>query len=486
MPPPFALAMLRSIFRAGFPSESVMFRRLLAIVLFAASSLGVAFADEVVPQSRSQIELTFAPLVKQAAPAVVNVYTKTVVKRQAMPFFDDPFFQQFFGGQLGGQPQDRIQNSLGSGVVVRPDGLIVTNNHVIADAQEIRVVLSDGREFPAKIIAADEKFDLALLQIDTKGQKLPTLELKDSDEVDVGDLVLAIGDPFGVGQTVTMGIISATARTNVGIGDYGYYLQTDAAINPGNSGGALLSTDGKLVGINTAIYSKSGGSIGIGFAIPSNMVASFIAAESSGGKLVQPWIGASGEPLTADIAASMGFAHPGGIVVRQIYAGGPAEKAGLKPGDVITGINGRDIGDAGGLRFRLATLKMGTQAKLNVVRKGEALELPVDLIAAPATPEPEETLLKGEQPLSGAVIANLSPALSDALGVGEWQGVVIEKIRRGSYADRFDFEPGDILIKINGTAVGSVTDVQAAVANPADTWSIAVNRGGQTKTIEVH
>jgi serine protease Do len=444
-----------------------------------------ALADEMVPQSRSQIELTFAPLVKQAAPAVVNVYTKTVVKRQAMPFFDDPFFQQFFGGQLGGQTQDRIQNSLGSGVVVRPDGLIVTNNHVIADAQEIRVVLSDGREFPAKVISADEKFDLALLKIDTKGQKLPTLALKDSDTVDVGDLVLAIGDPFGVGQTVTMGIISATARTNVGIGDYGYYLQTDAAINPGNSGGALLSTDGKLVGINTAIYSKSGGSIGIGFAIPSNMVASFIAAESSGGKLVQPWIGASGEPLTADIAASMGFAHPGGIVVRQIYPGGPAEKAGLQPGDVITGINGKDIGDAGGLRFRLATLKVGTQATLNVVRKGQSVSLPVNLIAAPATPAPEETLLKGEQPLSGAVVANLSPALSDELGVGDWQGVVVEKVRRGSYADQFDFEPGDILIKINGTEVGSVAELRDAVAKPADSWNITVNRGGQTKTIQV-
>jgi serine protease Do len=458
----------------------------IALALAATLFTAPALADAVVPQSRSQIELTFAPLVKQAAPAVVNVYAKTVVKRQAQPFFDDPFFQQFFGGQSGGQSQDRIQNSLGSGVVVRADGLIVTNNHVIADAQEVRVVLSDGREFPAKVISADEKFDLALLKVETKGQKLPVLELKDSDDVDVGDLVLAIGDPFGVGQTVTMGIISATARTNVGIGDYGYYLQTDAAINPGNSGGALLSTDGRLVGINTAIYSKSGGSIGIGFAIPSNMVASFIAAESSGGKLVQPWIGASGEPLTADIAASMGFAHPGGIVVRQIYPGGPAEHAGLQPGDVITGINGRDIGDAGGLRFRLATLKVGTQAKLDVVRKGQALVLPVDLIAAPATPAPEETLLKGEQPLSGAVIANLSPALSDDLGVGNWQGVVIEKIRRGSYADQFDFQPGDILIKINETPVASVADVQAALAHPADAWAVIVNRGGQTKTIQVH
>jgi len=459
----------------------------LAGLLFAclALSFGLAAADDAVPQSKAQIALTFAPLVKQAAPAVVNIYTKTVIKERPLsPFFDDPFFQQFFGGQA--LPRERVQSSLGSGVIVRPDGLIVTNNHVIAGADEIRVVLHDGREFPARVIAADDKFDIGILKIDPKGEKLPTLELKDSDEINVGDLVLAIGDPFGVGQTVTMGIISALARTNVGIGDYGYYIQTDAAINPGNSGGALISTDGKLVGINTAIYSKSGGNIGIGFAIPSNMVARVLDAEASGGKLVQPWIGVSGEAVTADIATSMGLPHPGGVVVKQIYPNGPADHAGIKPGDVIIGINGRDVADPGGLRFRLATLKVGASAKVEYVRRGQQQDAPVDLIAAPEQPPRQETVLKGKQPLVGAVIANLSPAVSDELGIGDWQGVVILKLQRGSFADqRLGLEPGDILIKINGDAVGSVDDVVAALAKPTDTWALTVSRNGQVKTIEV-
>ena len=337
----------------------------------------------------------------------------------------------------------------------------------------------------ATVIAADEKFDIGILKIETKGEVLPTLELKDSDDINVGDLVLAIGNPFGVGQTVTMGIVSALARTNIGVGDYGYYIQTDAAINPGNSGGALIGTDGKLVGINTAIYSKTGGSIGIGFAIASNMVARIVDAEASGGKLVQPWIGVSGEALTADIAVSMGLPHPGGVVVQQVYPMGPADRAGLQPGDVIVGVNNRNIGDPGGLRFRLATQKVGGTASLNVVRRGKALDLPVKLIEAPEEPARDETELKGEQPLNGAVVVNLSPAVSDELGVGEWKGVAILKIRRGSYPDKIGLEPGDLLIKINGKDVYSVDEVVAAVSQPADQWSLTVSRNGQSKTIEV-
>jgi Do/DeqQ family serine protease len=457
--------------------------RLLATFALSITLATPAFAQEAVPQTKTEIELTFAPLVKKAAPAVVNIFTRTVVKERPMsPFFDDPFFQQFFGQQA---PRERVQNSLGSGVIVRPDGIIVTNNHVIAKADEIRVVLSDGREFPAQVVSSDEKFDIGILKIDTKGEVLPTLELKDSDDINVGDLVLAIGNPFGVGQTVTMGIVSATARTNIGVGDYGYYIQTDAAINPGNSGGALIGTDGKLVGINTAIYSKTGGSIGIGFAIPSNMVARIVDAEASGGKLVQPWIGVSGEALTADIAVSMGLPHPGGVVVQQVYPMGPADRAGLQPGDVIVGVNGREIGDPGGLRFRLATQKVGGTASLNVVRRGKDLELPVKLIEAPEQPPRDETVLKGEQPLNGAVVVNLSPAVSDELGISEWKGVAITKIRRGSYPDKIGLEPGDLLIKINGKDVYSVDEVVAAVSQPADDWSLTVSRNGQSKTIEV-
>ena len=465
-----------------------------AIVAFTAAWLGLAGAalaqdvvpQDVVPQSETQIKLTYAPLVKQAAPAVVNIYTKKVVKDRASPFFDDPFFQQFFGDQFNlGKPRERIQNSLGSGVVVREDGLVVTNNHVIEGADQIRIVLNDNREFEAKVIAAEDKLDLALLKLDTKGEKLPVLKLRDSDDLEVGDLVLAIGNPFGVGQTVTSGIISALARTNTGIGDFGYFIQTDAAINPGNSGGALIAMDGTLIGINTAIYSKSGGNVGIGFAIPSNIVARVIDAEGNGGKLVQPWIGVSGEAVTADIANSMGLPKPGGVVVQALYPDGPADTAGLKAGDVVVGVNDRDVMDPGGLRFRLATLPVGTTAKINVIRKGEALAVSVPLVAPPSDPPAQETILDGKQPLNGALIVNLSPALSEELGVQEWRGVAVMKIKRGSYADRFGLRPGDLLVKINDTRIDAVGDAVAALAAAPDKWSITVSRNGKVRTIEV-
>jgi serine protease Do len=455
-----------------------------ALVLLAPSP---ALAEDAVPQSQGQIDLTFAPLVKAAAPAVVNIYTRTVIKeRQASPFFDDPFFRQFFGDQFkSGQPKERVQGSLGSGVIVRTDGLIVTNNHVIEGADQIRVVLNDKREFEAKVIAAEERLDLALLKVETKGEALPVLTLRDSDELDVGDLVLAIGNPFGVGQTVTSGIVSGVARTNTGIGDFGYFIQTDAAINPGNSGGALISTDGKLIGIPTAIFSKTGGSVGIGFAIPSNMVAAVIKAEGNGGKLVRPWIGAAGEAVTNDIAQSLGLARPVGVVVQQLYADGPAENAGIKPGDIIVGVNGREVEDPEGLRFRLATLPVGENATLNLIRKGAAIDLPVALIAPPDQPAAGETLLSGRQPLSGALIVNLSPATADELNIGAWEGVAIAKIKRGSIADRVGFEAGDLIAKINDHEITSAADLATLMDETPAPWSITVNRGGKVKTFNL-
>ncbi|MGH6892671.1 MAG: Do family serine endopeptidase, partial [Dongiaceae bacterium] len=401
------------------------------LILAAALNAVPAAAQEQVPASPEQITLTFAPVVKMVAPAVVNIYTKKVVKQPALsPFFDDPFFRQFFGDQFNfGQSQERVQNSLGSGVIVQSDGLVVTNNHVIDGADEIRVVLNDGREFAAKVVSQEEQLDLALVRMETKGVKLPTLAFRDSDDLEVGDLVLAIGDPFGVGQTVTSGIVSGLARTRTGINDFGFFIQTDAAINPGNSGGALVTTDGKLVGINTAIYSQSGGSIGIGFAIPSNIVRAVVAAEASGGKLVRPWIGVTGEALSAEIAESLGFDRPGGVVVKELFPGGPADKAGLKPGDVLIAINGRDVLDPQGMAFRLATMPVGDVATVAVVRKGQRLELPVELVPAPRKPEPDETWLDGPQPLKGARVANLSPALGEELSVSGWKGVVVMAVK---------------------------------------------------------
>ncbi len=263
---------------------------LLAAPAFAAPPAPAkALPRPAVPQSLMQVQMSFAPVVKRVAPAVVNVYARSVVQQQVNPLFDDPMFQRFFG--VSPQMRQRVQQSLGSGVIVRPDGTILTNNHVVQGGQNIVVVLADKREFKAKVVLADARTDLAVLKIDAKGEKLPTLAFGDSDRLSVGDLVLAIGDPFGVGQTVTMGIVSALARTGVGASDYQFFIQTDAAVNPGNSGGALVTTDGKLAGINTAIVSRTGQYAGIGFAIPANLVKRVLESSSTGGTKL-PWIGA--------------------------------------------------------------------------------------------------------------------------------------------------------------------------------------------------
>jgi serine protease Do len=459
----------------------------IGLIVVAALVATPAVAQDAVPTSPQQITLTFAPVVKKVAPAVVNIYTKTVVRQQALsPFFDDPFFKQFFGDDFNfGRSRERIQNALGSGVIVNPDGLVVTNNHVINGADEIRVVLNDGREYPGKVVSQDEQLDLALVRIDTKGAKLPTLEFRDSDDLEVGDLVLAVGDPFGVGQTVTSGIVSGLARTRTGINDFGFFIQTDAAINPGNSGGALVTTDGRLVGINTAIYSQSGGSVGIGFAIPSNIVRAVVDAEANGGKLVRPWIGVTGETLTADIAESLGLAKPGGVVVKELFPGGPADKAGMKPGDVLTAINGREVQDPQGMAFRLATLPIGKTATVAIVRKGEQMDLPVQLTPAPREPAPDETWLEGQQPLMGAQVANLSPALGEELSVSGWKGVVITAVKRGSYARELGLRRGDIVARVNGADIDTVKQLKTALAHEQDQWELSIERDGKIKTFTV-
>jgi Do/DeqQ family serine protease len=464
------------------------FIRPIALLLLAALSVsaGNPAAAQTVPSTRSQLTYSFAPIVKQVAPAVVNIYTRRVVETRSSPFMNDPFFQQFFGSDSNfGVPQQRVQSSLGSGVILRADGLIVTNNHVVKDSDQITVVLNDKREFPAKVLLADERIDLALLKIDVGSAKLPTLALADSDGLEVGDLVLAIGDPFGVGQTVTSGIISALARTQVGIGDYGFFIQTDAAINPGNSGGALVTMDGKLAGINTAIYSRSGGSVGIGFAIPANMVTAFLAAQGNGGHVNRPWIGVSGQGVTSDMAEALGLDHPTGIVVSQLYPGGPGTVAGLKQGDVILAINGKTIEDPGSLRFRLATIPIGSQATLTILRDHQQMDLPIQLVAAPESPPAEKTLLKGQQPLAGATVANLSPALADQLQLdSDWRGVVIVEIKRGTTAFRFGLAPADIITAVNGQPVATVSELQAALSS-ADHWEISLKRDGEIKTLRI-
>ena len=457
----------------------------ISAIVFAVVALLVvpAAAEKQVPASKDQIQLSFAPLVKKAAPAVVNIYTRKVVRRRAMaPLFDDPFFRRFFGEGFGFEtPRAPVQNSLGSGVIVGADGLVITNHHVIEGADEITVVLADRREFEAKVVGTDKRSDLAVLRLDTGGEALPFLELRDSDELQVGDLVLAIGNPFGVGQTVTSGIVSALARTQVGISDLRSFTQTDAAINPGNSGGALIGMDGRLVGINTAIFSKSGGSLGIGFAIPSNMVRTVIAGITGGGRLVRPWLGAWGQGVGADIAASLGLARPAGVLVNAVHAAGPAGRAGVKVGDVLLAVNGHEVDDPESLKYRIATLAVGGTAELTVWRRGRRSKVRVALVAPPEDPPRELTELKGPHPLAGATVANMSPALADELSLETVEaGVIVMGLRRGSSAGRLGFRTGDMVRAVNGQHVDSVRRLKTLVAERVRRWRITLQRNGRT------
>lgn len=418
------------------------------VIMAIAAFMGQASAQSV-PQSDTQIKLSFAPVVKETAPAVVNVFTARTVQTA------DPFYRFFFDR---GVTRERVQRSLGSGVIVRGDGIIITNNHVVGDADEVRVVLADRREFEAEVLLADERTDLAVLKVDTQGEELPFLQLSDSDELAVGDLVLAIGNPFGVGQTVTSGIVSAVARTGVGISDYQFFIQTDAAINPGNSGGALVDLAGRVVGINTAIFSRSGGSIGIGFAIPANMVKVILEAATSDGRIRRPWFGAEGQPVTSDIAQSLGLDRPSGLLINDVYAGSPAEVAGLQPGDVVLAINGSAILDSGSLRYRLATEKLGTDVPVTILRGGEEQQITMRLSAPPEIPPRNITEIEGRNALQGLTVGNLSPAFAEELGLPfDETGVIVLNVGPRSPARRLNlFARGDIILEINGISIDSV------------------------------
>lgn len=447
----------------------------LLLVMVALLPLFPAKAQERMPASQGEIELTFAPLVREAAPAVVNVYTKKVVRQNVSPFANDPFFRRF-----GSMPRERVESSLGSGVIVGADGVIVTNNHVIDGATEFRVVLNDRREYAAELVLADERTDLAVLKIDTEGETLPVLPYADTRSVEIGDLVLAIGNPFGVGQTVTNGIISATARTDVGISDYAFFLQTDAAVNPGNSGGALVNTTGELVGVNTAIFSRSGGSNGIGFAIPSEMVKRVVDAAINEGRITRPWLGLKGQSVTFDMAKAQGLARPVGVMVTEVYDDGPADKAGLRRGDVVLSVGGREVFDERGMKFLAATLAPGERAELNVLRGGKERVYRVKLAPPPGTTEAELVLLDGRHPFSGAEVAELSPALAEEIGRDPFQsGVLVTRILRGAYARRI-VRPGDVIRAINDSEIDSLDDLELALGrDTGGVWAIAIDRNGQ-------
>jgi len=459
----------------------------LAALALLASSVPVE-AQRAVPESAAAMKQSFAPVVKRAAPAVVNVYVRHRVERMVSPFFDDPFFGRLFGERFN-IPRERIQNSLGSGVLVGSDGVVVTNNHVIQGSgeAEITVALADGREFPAKLILKDEQTDLAVLRLDAQGAQFPSIEFSDSDSLEVGDLVLAIGDPFGVGQTVTSGIVSALARTQVGISDYQFFIQTDAAINPGNSGGALVDMDGRLAGINTAIFSKSGGSHGIGFAIPSNMVRLVVQSALKGGKVQRPWLGASLQAVTPDIADSLGLDTPSGALVAKVHAKGPAAKAGLQAGDIVVSVDDKPVQNPQGFQYRFVTKGIGGAAVLSVLRKGQRVKTTITLVAPVEDPPRDARDLLGRHPLTGCKVANLSPAVAQEVGVDDdtREGVVVLEVKEKTPAARLGVKRGDIVVAVNNEKVKSVAQLATVLDLAGGGWRLSVERGGKVFNLAI-
>jgi Do/DeqQ family serine protease len=462
----------------------------------AAALIGIAVASLAAAQERSpvrrvpsspdELRLSYAPVVQRAAPAVVNVYAAKMVAVRN-PLFDDPIFRRFFGVPGGpGGPGDQVQRSLGSGVLVDPAGLVVTNNHVIEGADQVRVSLTDKREFEAEMVLKDSRSDLAVLRIKAHNERFPALELADSDALEVGDVVLAIGNPFAVGQTVTHGIVSAVARTQVGITDYQFFIQTDAAINPGNSGGALVDLAGRLVGINTAIFSRSGGSQGIGFAIPANMVKVVVASARSGGSTVRrPWLGARLQGVTPEIAEGLGLKRPAGALIASVAPASPAARAGLKTGDLITAIDGQPVEDANAFEYRFATKPIGGTARLGITRAGKELALNVALESVPDTPH-EELVIASPSPFQGAKVSNLSPALAERLRLDpSAQGVVIVDIANGSPAQSLGFQPGDLVLSVNNAKIVKTRDLERVAGQQTRRWSITIVRAGQQLSVEL-
>ncbi|MGH1467132.1 MAG: trypsin-like peptidase domain-containing protein [Cognatishimia sp.] len=450
--------------------------RAIAIAL-CLSLASIASAETQVPKSQAEISLGFAPLVKQAAPAVVNIYAKRVVAVRESPFQGDPFFQNLF--REFGTTRPKVQNSLGSGVILSADGIIVSNYHVVGMATDIRVVLNDRREFTAQVLLSDEANDLAILQLNSD-EEMPFLPLRDSDNVSVGELVLAIGNPFGVGQTVSSGIVSGLARSGTAAGaGQGYFIQTDAPINPGNSGGALIDVNGELIGINTRILTRSGGSNGIGFAIPANLVTEFVhQARAGNNQFEKPWAGAVGQSVDADIAESLGLDRPGGIVISALHAASPYRAAGIRVGDVILSVDGQPVTNGAEMVFRMAVAGIGSVAKVGGLIDGKHQVVEVDLIAPPDSPARQQETTGRRSAIPGMVLSNINPAVSVQFGLPlTAQGVVVED--PGDIGARAGLRVGDILLDVDGRATPDVAGVIAALKAAKDRLVIEVQRGSR-------
>jgi len=450
--------------------------RMLLVVLCLSLLPRQADAQQArVPQSLAEVQLSFVPLVKEAAPAVVNIYARRVVAERNSPFMGDPFFQGLF--RNFGTIRPRVQNSLGSGVILSEDGIVVSNYHVVAEATDIRVVLNDRREFDARVLLSDEESDLAVLRLEN-ADTMPFLRLRDSDSVEVGELTLAIGNPFGVGQTVSSGIVSGLARSGTATGSArGYFIQTDAPINPGNSGGALIDTQGRLIGINTSILTRSGGSNGIGFAIPANLVAQFVDQARTGSDIFErPWAGMSGQPVDADIAASLGLERPGGMLISQLHPLSPFTEAGFAAGDVILAVDGEPVNTPAEMLFRLSVTGIGATATIERFRNGQRREITLMMIAAPDIPPRETRSLDQRSALPGLRISTVNPAVIGEYGLPLGvKGAVIDE--PGQYGARVGLRTGDVILEINEAPVNSSGDVEQVLRQRAGLVSMTVQRG---------
>ena len=448
--------------------------RIFALIFFSFSS--IVFAKDTVPQSEIEIKLSFVPLVKQAAPAVVNIYAQRIIEERRSPFSRDPFFRDFF--RNFGQLQPRVQNSLGSGVILSADGYVVSNYHVVGGATDIRVVLHDGREISGDVILADEDSDLAVLKINTD-EMLPHLDLRKSDTVEVGELVLAIGNPFGVGQTVTNGIISGLARTGIASGSAkGYFLQTDAPINPGNSGGALIDISGSLVGVNTSILSRSGGSNGIGFAIPADLVGQFlIQAKAGRSSFIRPWAGMRGQPITFEMAASLNLPAMSGMIISELHELSPFSKVGIGVGDIITKVDGLDINSPAEMLYRMSVVGIGTAVDVSYLSQGILKSSKIDLVEMPNW-EAKQVTLGPEFIFMDLHISELTPEFQSKFGLSfSSDGLIV--LDPGRIASRLGLRRGDLLGEVNGKPVDTIEDAISAISSIKSNGSITIIRSGR-------
>lgn len=457
--------------------------------VLGAPQVNVTVARSAAPVPLGNFSNGFASVLKSALPAVVNIHTSKIVKprQNAMPFFNEPFFRQFFGDQFGQmQPQPERQQSLGSGVIVASDGTILTNNHVIDGATDIRVQLSDKREFQAKVVGTDSKTDVAVLKIDATG--LPALSLGDSSKLQVGDLVLAIGDPFGVGETATMGIVSATGRSGLGIESYEDFIQTDAAINPGNSGGAMIDLRGNLIGINTAILSGGGGNQGIGFAIPINLARSVMDQIVTHGKVVRGYLGVYIQDVTPQIAKQFGLNQNNGVLISDVSADTPGARAGLKRGDIVVELNGEPVKDAGQLRLHISQTPPGSSVKLGIWRDGKSQDVTVKLGELPeksaaASGEGE----KSGGALEGVDVQELTPDIAQQLNLAPGtRGVVVSAVDPASAAAAAGVERGNVIQEVNRKPVTNIREYQQALAGAGNQpVLLLINQGGAMRYVVV-